>query len=149
MAERADGTGRWGVHARQGARFVVVGGLAFLVDLAVLAAATRLAGLDPYSGRAVSYLVAATVAWALHRSYTFRGDGRANGSNRLGQWLTFLVVNAVGLAVNAAVYVAILQTLDGVPPEVALAVASGVALVVNYAANAAITFHAPAGSRES
>lgn len=137
------------MHARQGARFVAVGGFAFLVDLAVLAAATRLAGLDPYGGRALSYVVAASVAWALHRSYTFRTDGRAKGSNRLGQWLTFLVVNAIGLAVNAAVYVAILETVERAPPEVALAVASGVALVVNYAANAAITFRAPAGSRES
>ena len=125
-------------HARQARRFIVVGGLAFLIDLAVLSAATRVAGIDPFTARFVSYIAAATIAWLLHRAYTFSGSNR--DVSRFRQWLTFLVVNTVGLGVNATVYVGLLLLFPTLAPEFCLAVASAVALAVNYFANAKITF---------
>ncbi len=44
-------------------RFVIVGGIGFLVDGGVLMALTRGAGLDPYSARVVSFVCAASTTW--------------------------------------------------------------------------------------
>ena len=57
-------------------RFAVVGVIAAAVDMAVVEAMIRFAGADPYSARVVSYLAAATAAWAMNRHFTFRKSDR-------------------------------------------------------------------------
>ncbi len=49
-----------------------------------------------------SFVVAATVTWALNRSWTWRGRG--NGGSRLRQWAHFLAVSSPGLFLNRSIY---------------------------------------------
>jgi len=72
-----------------------VGGL--FVDMAALTVAMHAAGLTFYTGRVVSYFVAASFTWYMNRVFTFRSRGRPGA---LRQWATFLAANAVGGIVN-------------------------------------------------
>ena len=84
-------------------RFAAVGAAGFVVDAAALMLATRVVGLDLYSGRLFSYLCAATFTWICNRRFTFAArDGAA-----VVQWLRFLGANAFGGALNYGVYAAL------------------------------------------
>lgn len=91
---------------RQFLTFALIGVGGLFVDMAALAVALHLLGLDPYGGRVFSYLMAATFTWYMNRHYTFAGVSRRGA---LRQWARFLAANAVGALVNYAVYVLVLQ----------------------------------------
>jgi putative flippase GtrA len=121
-------------------RFCVVGGVGFLVDAGVLQLLVSAFGVGLLAGRVFSYLTAATVTWSLHRKFTF-GDlvrdvsGRADPKrSSVGEWLRFVVANAVGAAVNYGAYV--LCVLNGevfrTYPALAVAVGSALGLGFNY-----------------
>lgn len=125
--------------ALQFAKFGAVGVVGFLVDVAVLWVCVRLAGTNPYAGRGVSYLFAATTTWALNRSFTFRG---AASEPLVRQWAKFLVTNAVGGLVNYGVYAA-LVTYVGLfahYPEAAVAAGSLAGMLLNFSASKALVF---------
>lgn len=125
-------------------RFVVVGALAALVDMAVVEAVIRCAGADPYSGRLLSYLAAATFAWALNRRYTFRG---ANRRGWWKQWLRYLGSNALGGTLNYAVYAELIADLAWFRAHVFAAVALGslAGMAFNFAAARHYVFRASPG----
>ena len=85
-------------------RFAAVGVVGFIVDTAALTFALKVLHLDLYTGRVFSYLVAATSTWALNRRFTFI---EAVPSPPLRQWAKFMGANALGGAVNYAVYAAL------------------------------------------
>ena len=58
-------------------RFAVIGALGMPVDAGVLWLMTHRAGLDPYSGRVISWLCAATFTWIGNRNFTFGASRRA------------------------------------------------------------------------
>ncbi|WP_439595030.1 GtrA family protein [Falsiroseomonas sp.] len=102
-------------------RFGVVGTVGFLVDTAVLYAGLAL-GLGLYSGRALSYVAAASTTWALNRAWTFRDAPRAPLAR---QWVMFLLVNLVGFACNYGTYAALVAFLPFVAAHPVLGVAAG------------------------
>jgi putative flippase GtrA len=102
-------------------RFGVVGTIGFIVDTGVLYLGLAL-GLGLYSGRALSYVVAASANWALNRAWTFRGQGDAPA---LRQWVAFLVVNLVGFACNYGTYAALVAGVPLVAEHPVLGVAAG------------------------
>ncbi len=119
-------------------RFACVGTLAAGVDAGVLALAIEGAGLNPYAGRVVSYLAAATFAWALNRRLTFR-DAHRGGI--VWQWLRYLGSGLAGGLVNYGVYsliVAVSQGLDlpavakALAPYVAVGFGSLSGLIINF-----------------
>lgn len=116
--------------AMQFGRFGVVGTVGFLVDTAVLYLSLAV-GLGLYSGRVVSYLMAATTTWALNRAWTFRGHGSGPATR---QWALFLLVNLVGFACNYGTYALLVA---GVPfaadhPIVAVAAGSLAGMIGNF-----------------
>lgn len=127
--------------ARQLVRYVAVGGIGFAVDAGALALLLGTGAAGPYLGRVVSYLVAATVTWLLHRRFTFPGAER---SRRGRQWLLFIVVNTLGAALNYGVYAALVAGTATVAREPVLGVAAGsvIALAFNFLANRAWVFRA-------
>ena len=84
------------------ARFALAGVAGLLVDMAVLYLALR-AGLDPYSGRLLSFLAAVFATWQLNRRYTFAAGATPAGS-LWRQWWAYLAAMAAGGALNYAVY---------------------------------------------
>lgn len=93
--------------SRQFATFALIGVGGLFVDMAALALALHLLGLDPYAGRVFSYLMAATFTWYMNRRFTFTGVSRRGA---IRQWARFLAANAVGALVNYGVYALVLNT---------------------------------------
>ena len=104
-----------------------------MVDAGTLELLVRLGWAGLYVGRVLSYLAAATVTWWLNARFTFRTDGN---------WVVYVIVNALGAAVNYGVYVFVLWAVPQVRelPSVAVAAGSAVALLVNFATNRWIVF---------
>jgi putative flippase GtrA len=115
-------------------RFAGVGVVGLLVDMAALTLALEILGLGLYGGRVFSYLIAATATWALNRKFTFT---QADQNAPLKQWLTFLGANAVGGAVNYAVYAAIVTftALGAAWPVLGVAAGSIAGLTFNFTIN--------------
>ena len=80
-------------------RFSLVGVGGFFVDLLVLYLAIWL-GIGPLLGRPISFAAAVTFTFALNRVYTFQNKD----PNLIQQWIQFASVNAIGGAINLAVY---------------------------------------------
>lgn len=124
-------------------RFAIVGTAAFVVDTAVLYLALW-AGLGLYSGRAVSYLVAATFTWYGNRRITFAS--RAQGTSAVtAEWIRFLLTNLVGGAVNYAVFAALVSQLELARTFPVIGVAAGAiaGLSVNFTLSKWLVFRAP------
>ncbi|NHZ60831.1 GtrA family protein [Massilia genomosp. 1] len=91
-------------------RFGVAGVAGLLVDLAVLALA-RGAGLDPYAGRALSFLCAVFATWQINRRYTFHPAGISLWT----EWWRYLLAMSGGGLVNFATYSAIVWCFPTLP----------------------------------
>src|SRR3546814_928871 len=122
------------------ARFALVGTIGFLVDAAVLSLLLHGAGIGPYLSRVISYLIAATTTWRLHRSFTF-SDASPMPVGR--QWLRFVGVNAFGGGVNYGVYALLIGTGDAssaIQPVLAVAAGSLTALLLNFVLSRLLVF---------
>jgi len=123
-------------------RFAVIGTAAFVVDTTVLYVALG-AGLGLYSGRVVSYLVAATFTWYGNRRITFATH--AYGAPAIAaEWLRFLLTNLVGGAVNYATYAVLVSQFEFVRsyPVLGVAVGSIAGLGVNFTLSKLLVFRA-------
>lgn len=125
-------------------RFCVVGTVGFVVDAGSLQGLVTLGGLNPYLGRVGSYLLAATTTWWLNRRYTFTATVDQRWQR---QWGRYLVVNAVGAAVNYGVYALALWSVPLVRDHLYLGVAAGsvAGLAFNFTASRSLVFQ---GQRE-
>jgi putative flippase GtrA len=103
-------------------RFGVVGTVGFVVDSAVLLGMMA-AGLGPYGGRVISYLVAASTTFALNRAWTFRGARR--DAPVAAQWGRFVLLNLAGFAANYGTYAALVAGVPLVAAQPVLGVAAG------------------------
>ncbi|MGH3485271.1 MAG: GtrA family protein [Nocardioidaceae bacterium] len=128
---------------RQARRFVVVGGLAALLDygsyrLLLLADVA----IDP--AKAVGFVLGTTLSYLLNRSWTFGAAGRAHVVGR------FVALYATTLVVNVAVNAACVRLLDGVPGRITIAwlIAQGVASALNFAGMRYLVFPAPPAATE-
>jgi putative flippase GtrA len=82
-------------------RFGMVGTLGFIVDAGTLQLLVSFKDLNPYEGRIVSYLIAATITWSLNRRFTFPRHDHVKAHH---QWLHYLLVNGVGASLNYGIY---------------------------------------------
>ncbi len=90
-------------------RFGIVGAGGYVVDASVLFLMLHGFGRDPYSGRLISYLAAATFTWAGNRYLTF-ADQRAHEIRGIvREWATFLAANAIGGLVNLGLYATLVR----------------------------------------
>lgn len=126
-------------------RFAVIGALGLPVDAGVLWLMTHRGGLDPYSGRVMSWLSAATFTWMGNRYFTFRG-ARARGLlATVKEWLRFLAANAVGGLVNVGLYSTLVRfappPIDNLYVALVLGVLAG--LVFNFTLSKTMVFKGP------
>lgn len=123
----------------QFARFGVVGVVGFGIDVLVLYTALAM-GLGLYSGRLVSYLVAATTTWAMNRAYTFR---KGSNVSKTKQWVIFVLLNTLGGAINYGVYAGLVNgvVLFEYYPVFAVAVGSLSGMVVNFTLSRTYVFN--------
>lgn len=131
---------------RQFLRFCAVGAVGFIVDAGVLLIGLRALGFDPIGGRLVSFSVAVLTTFELNRRWAFRDDG---GRRYLAAAASYLGVQGLGFLCNLGVYSLLYLTL---PPRfnaplLCLAVASAVALMINYVGASLVVFRPHDGSR--
>lgn len=113
-------------------RFCLVGGTGFVADAALLYGLLSLTALDAFLARLLSFAGAVTLTWALNRRVTF-ADRRSDA------WLAelgrYVLAQSLGAAINYGIYSAILlvRGADRGTAMVALAIASAVALALNFA----------------
>ena len=121
-------------------RFGAVGVVAFLVDAGSLWIAVNRLGFGLYSGRALSFIVAATVAWYLNRQFTFKDRGTQGRSHR--QWLLYLLASLTGAVANIGTYALLVVSLPPFARMPTLAVAAGsiAGMLVNFNAYSRFVF---------
>jgi putative flippase GtrA len=125
---------------RRFSRFIIVGSIGFLVDAGVLWLAIHWAGQGLYSGRAISFLTAATATWYLNRVITYRDREAVGRLSR--QWVSYLAVSCLGAMVNYATYcgAVIAMPYAARHPTLGVAVGSIAGLLVNFTLYTTIVF---------
>ena len=125
-------------------RFVVVGGLGFVMDTGLLQVFLRL-GLGYYTGRIPSFLIACAVTWVINRLWTFK-SGRQTGKARSAA--LYLGVQCVGWGANLLVYGLCLFLFPGLKQwpliMLPLALGAGSGMVVNFLGSKHLAFRARA-----
>ena len=116
-------------------RFVLVGAVGFVVDAGVLQALISLAAWGPVEARAVAIPTA-----VLNRTITFP---ESHGGHVVSSLLRYAAVSAVGAGVNFIVFSILVFASQAMAaqPVVPLAIASVVALIVNYLGSKHFAFH--------
>ena len=120
-------------------RFGLVGCAGFCVDAGVLYLAIYGLQLNYYSGRVISYGLAATSTWYLNRRFTF-GDSR--NDNRFREWARFVMLNLVGGGLNYAIYAVYVRTHAGAAaaPAIGVALGSIAGMCVNFSLSKWLVF---------
>ncbi len=120
-------------------RFCIVGTIGFVIDAGSLWLLIDFAGLGLLWGRVLSYLIAATATWILHRHYTFPHGRKAPHGP---QWVRFVAVNGVGAGINYGIYALLVLNIGLFArwPALAVAVGSGAALAFNFLASRRFVF---------
>ena len=118
-------------------RFGAVGTSGFLIDTAIVYALKGRLGL--YGAGMVSYLVAASWAWALNRGWTFRGRGSGRAHH---QWVRYLLMNLLGLVLNRGTYAALVAGVPLCAAQPVFAVAGGAiaGMMVNFTLSRQVVF---------
>jgi putative flippase GtrA len=118
-------------------RFGVVGGIGFVVANAIVYATRPWIG--NYLAAIPAFLIAATCNWALNRLWTFRGRGSRSA---LREWTMFLAANAIGMALNLAVYwiLIALSTVCADNPVLPLAAGTLCGLFANFSLSRRVVF---------
>lgn len=124
-------------------RFAAVGGVGFFLNEATLYVALAWLLMGRYSAPIFSFLCTVTFTWWGNRTLTFADHARgARGMVR--EWASFVAANSIGLAVNYAVYGAII-TFAPAPlnsPYIALAFGTLAGLIFNFVLSARFVFRA-------
>jgi putative flippase GtrA len=126
MNNRASGS--WSTSV---AKFAVTGATGFVMDAAVLSLLVATTDLGPYLARGISFPVALCITWYLNRTWTFERTDQ----HGLFQSVRYVLVQTFGTAVNFSVYalcIAMATPAMARLPVVALAIASAVAMTVNF-----------------
>ncbi len=128
-------------------RFAVTGATGFVVDAVILSLLVATTGLGSYASRGISFPAALCVTWYLNRTWTFRRTDQ----HGLFQSVRYVLVQIFGAAVNLAVYalcIALGPPLVSRVPAIALAVASAVAMTVNFVGSRHWAFAGPGKKRD-
>lgn len=120
--------------------FAVGGVIGFVVDAGIVQMLVSFAHFNPYTGRVISFLAAATVTWWWNRSQTFAA--RQSGRSLLTEWLHWMALMGGGAAVNYGAYAACLIAFPGWHkwPVLAVAVGSFFAAFVNFVSARTLLF---------
>ena len=140
MVEQKDGAGRGFGENSSGLgrilRFVVVGGIGFVADAAMLALLLAATPLGPFVARLISIGFGLTVTWLCNRTLTFRPSSRGmlrEGARYGGVGITTSIVNYL-------VYGVLLLAMPSMAPLLALVVASLAAMALSYLGYSRLVF---------
>jgi putative flippase GtrA len=120
-------------------RFGVVGGVGFVINLAVYTLCVHGLAIDYHAAAVVSWLVAVANNFVLNRHWTFdAGDGRAHF-----QAMRFLIVSLVALGVSQLFLTALVEGAD-IAKVAAQALAVAASMPLNFLGNKLWSFRSEA-----
>ena len=120
-------------------RFGLVGGIGFVINLAVYTLCVHGLGIDYHVAAVVSWLVAVANNFVLNRHWTFdAGDGRAHF-----QAMRFLIVSLVALGVSQLLLTAFVEDA-GLSKVAAQALAVAASMPLNFLGNKLWSFRSEA-----
>ena len=130
---------RLGEGGQQFLRFCAVGAVGFAVDAAVLTLVVASGSMDPIGGRLISFACAVMATFELNRRWAFRLIPPLPYITTL---IAYLGVQGVGFVCNLAAYVVLYKLLPPPfnQPLLCLALASALALVVNFSGSRLMVF---------
>jgi len=117
----------------------MVGGVGFVIDAGILSLLVHGLGYGPLLSRLVSFPCALTATWYLNRRVTF---SHLVSNNPGQEWLRYAMVGMAGNLINFIVYVILIRVSNTMylHPEVALGIASILAMVFNYLGSSRYAF---------
>ncbi len=101
------------VLARRPVRYVLVGGVGFLINLGLFMALVRLLGLDLRIAEVISRSTGGVFTFLGHRAWTFRAGAAGHRHSAGAQGGQYLVLNLVNLAIAPWVVWGCAWLLDG------------------------------------
>ena len=113
---------------RQILRFIVVGGLAFVIDFSVLVALTELIGINYLTAATISFIVSLIFNYILSIYWVFKD--RLTKTN-FWQMLMFVLLSVMGLLINNGMMWASVE-LIGINYMIGKFVATAVVMVFNF-----------------
>lgn len=116
-------------------RFLGVGGLGLITDLAIFTALIAHAP-HPLLVRLVSLAAATLVTWRLNRALTFARSGR----HPADEAVRYAIVASCAQAVSYAVFAVLVVTALAAIPQLALLIGAGFAALVSYAGQSWFAF---------
>jgi putative flippase GtrA len=116
-------------------RFLGVGGLGLITDLAVFTAVVD-HGTHPLVARLVSLAVATLLTWRLNRALTFDKSGR----RATDEAMRYAMVAASAQAVSYGVFAALVMTALTALPQLAVIAGAACGAVVSYSGQALFAF---------
>jgi putative flippase GtrA len=128
--------GSTGSVVQQFARYVVVGGMAFLVDFGLLYVLTEYAGIHYLVSAAVSFVCGLVVNYYLSRVWVF---DRRTMENVAVEMLAFAAIGVVGLGLNEGIIWFVREKIH-FHYMIAKAISAGIVLVWNFGARKALLF---------
>ena len=120
--------------AQKAARYLVAGGVALLVHLAVLTALVEYTSLSELVSTSIGFLCAVPVNFHLQRTFVFRSSG-AYGA----EFTKYSVVTASTFLLNAFIF-SVINSIIGIQYALAQMITTAVVLIVNFAINYFFTF---------
>jgi putative flippase GtrA len=123
------------------AKFLVVGGVGFVIDAGVLTLALRELTSSVYAARALSFGSAVLATWLLNRLFVFDPGRRTSLVAEYGRYLAMQVAGALS---NLGVFVALIEMMPrlSATPVVPLAIGAVLGALVNYAGSVLWVFNA-------
>lgn len=113
---------------KQIGRFVVVGGLAFLVDYSVLWALVDLLEVNYLFASTLSFAVSVVFNYVLSTFWVF---DCAKDGNKVGNFIVFVVMSVIGLLLNLAIMWLTVDVLE-IYYLVAKVVSTAIVMVYNF-----------------
>jgi putative flippase GtrA len=124
---------------QQARRFVIVGAIGFLVDGGILTLLHSVFDFSLLHARLCSFSAAVTLTWYLNRQHTFAAskDVRA-----VHEWGRYAIVNSIGALLNLGIFLWLVDRFAALAlwPIIPLAIASAIALTVNFFASRHLAF---------
>jgi putative flippase GtrA len=120
--------GPYGGQLRHVGGFILAGGVAFVVDSAVLMLLTRVFGVPPLAARLVAISLAMIVSWLINRTVTFPVLARPTGA----EFTRFAAVAWVAAALNYAIFAGLIFMMPALHPVLAVGIASIGAMTLSY-----------------
>jgi putative flippase GtrA len=129
MANKWSTAAPGGQHpVRHGLAFLFSGGLAFLIDAAILKLLTAVFGIHPILARLVAISFAMVAGWLAHRRFTFR----LTTPPSVAEFLRYAAVQWTVAGINYGIFVVIVLLWPSIDPLYALFLSSLIAMVFAY-----------------